>query len=178
MEDDANKSVEASLFEGMFQRALQPTGAFEADLRAAGFDLRQIEPRYATEVWRKCLDAARQHLFPTLTPEQAYRQMGRLFIDGFFQTIIGRMFSAAFPLMGPAAVIKRLPKMWKAARKDIQVEPVEEGERRWRVLFRDRHVLPDFIAGLVEAAGARTKSEVAVVVDVRRDDGFELLITW
>lgn len=171
-------TVEASTFEGMFQRALQPQGAFAEGLKAAGFDLKDIKPRYPVHIWRDCLEVARRHCYPNINPEQGYREVGKRFIEGFFETIIGRFLVVAFPLVGPNGVMKLLPRHWKAARKDIEVIPVQEGDRRWRVTFRDHCPLPDFIAGIVEAGGKRSGVEMNVTVDVRSETGFELLVTW
>jgi uncharacterized protein (TIGR02265 family) len=178
MGTEPDKPIEASTFEGMFQRALQPSEALAAELRAVGFDLKRIEPRYTTQVWHNSLDVARRHLLPGMSQQDGYRELGRLFIEGFFQTIIGKLISAPLPLMGPGPAIKRLPKLWNTGRKDIEVHPVEEGERRWRVLFRNPYALPDFAAGMVEGAGKYTGEALKVTVDVRTETGFELLITW
>jgi uncharacterized protein (TIGR02265 family) len=173
-----DKPVEASTFEGMFQRALHPSEALVADLRAVGFDLKRIEPRYTTQVWHDSLDVARKHVFPGLGPQEGYRALGQLFIEGFFKTIIGKLIAAPLPLVGPSPAIKRLAQVWKAGRKDMEVNPVQESERRWRIYFRDRHPLPEFVVGILEGGGKYTGATLTVTVDARTEAGFEILIVW
>lgn len=171
-------SVEASLIEGLFQRALHPDPAFVEELKAIGLDLRDLRPRYSTRVWREALEIARRRVYPTLAVEEGYRALGRRFSEGFFETIIGRFISVAFPMIGPTGMLKMSPRNVRAGRRDVEVIPVQENERRWRITFRDRDPSPDFIAGLVESAGRRTGVHMVVAVENVNPAGYDLLVTW
>src|SRR5689334_22154727 len=124
---DPAPTIDAALFEGMFVRAVRPDPSFAAELKYLGFDVTRIQSRY--------------------------RALGNLFVDGYFETIIGKILSVPLSVVSAERVIQRLPKSWKTARSDIQIDPpVEEAPQRWRVRFRDSNPLPDFFAGVVEGA--------------------------
>jgi uncharacterized protein (TIGR02265 family) len=174
-------AIDAALFEGMFVRAFRPDGELVEQLRAIGFDPGKIQSRYPVSVWRKALDATRRRLFPDRPPERGFRALGNLFIEGYFETIIGRVLSVPLAFLTPDRVIQRIPRMWKAARPDMVIDtPQREGPTRWRVHFHDEQPLPGFLAGVVEGASRRTSRKEGVSVDIERADqaGFDLVIWW
>src|SRR5687767_2702508 len=113
--------VDAAIFEGMFVRAVRPDQDFAAELRDAGFNVDKIQPRYPAVVWTRALEIARRRLYGDKPEEAGYRALGNRFIDGYFETIIGKIISIPLALMSPDRVIERLPKTWKAARPDVTV---------------------------------------------------------
>ena len=174
-------TIEAALFEGMFVRAMQPDPAFKAELKELGFDLDRIRSRYPVEVWRRSLEAARRRLFGERPEERGYRALGNLFVEGYFETIIGKILSVPLSLVNPEKVIQRMPKTWRTARSDIQIDPpVQEGPQRWRVRFRDSNPLPGFMAGIIEGASQRTRLKKGATVEIERFEGhgFDLVIHW
>lgn len=173
-------TVEASVFEGMFERALKPDPVFREELKRAGYDHSKMQLRYPVSTWRACLDVARRHVCPELPLDVAYRELGKRFVGGFFTTIIGRFIHAVFPMLGPEALLKRSPKFWRGARADVEIIPIEEGPRRWRVHFRDPNALPEFIAGIFEGAGVRSGDSegLQVAVENVQDGSFELSVRW
>lgn len=178
---EPNHTIEAALFEGMFVRAMQPDPSFAAELKELGFDLNRIQSRYPVEVWRKSLEAARRRLFGERPEERGYRALGNLFVQGYFETIIGKILSVPLSLVPPEKVIQRMPKTWRAARSDIQIDPpAQEGPQRWRIRFHDSNPLPGFFAGVVEGASRRTRMKQAATVDIERFEGqgFDLVIHW
>jgi uncharacterized protein (TIGR02265 family) len=173
--------VDAAVFEGMFIRAVQPDPEFAAELREAGFNLAKIQPRYPAPVWVKALQIARRRLYGDQQEEAGYRSLGNRFVEGYFETIIGKILSIPLALVSPDRVIQRLPKTWKAARPDVNVDPpVKEGPQRWRVHFHDQHSVPGFVAGIVEGASRRTTMGNNTKVEIERvtPQGFDLVITW
>lgn len=99
------------MFEGLFVRALavEPRGTFSADLRAAGFDLADVRPLYDISVWAACLDVAWRHAYPAHTRDDAWRLLGRRFIEGYFETPIGRAIAATLPFMRAERFLERVP---------------------------------------------------------------------
>jgi uncharacterized protein (TIGR02265 family) len=179
---DADRTtIDAALFEGMFVRAVRPDPAFAAELKELGFDIARMQPRYPVRVWRQSLEAARRRLFGERPEEKGYRALGNLFVQGYFETIIGKILAIPLSLVAVDKVILRMPKTWQTARADIQIDPpVKEGPQKWRVTFRDRHPVPGFFAGVVEGASRRTKVKQGVNVDIERlgPEGFDLVIWW
>lgn len=104
-------TTEGSMFEGLFLRALQVERgtALALELKRAGFDLAQILPTYDIAVWVACVDVAWRHVYPQETRDEAWRLLGRRFIEGYFKTAIGAVISVALPLMSPTRFIERVP---------------------------------------------------------------------
>lgn len=171
------ETTDNSAFEGLFQRALKPAGAFAEELRAAGYDLRQPRPKYPTRVWRDCLGVALRHVHAGKPPEQGMRLLGHAFIDGFSDTIMGKLVSVALPLLGPDRITQKFPKYWEATRPGVKIETIVENANRRRLVFRDPHPMPDFVAGIIEAALERAGKPVQVEVGSRGAIGFEIIVT-
>jgi len=173
--------VDAALFEGMFIRAIRPDAEFQAELRTAGFDPARLQGRYPTSVWRKSLEIARRRIFPDLPRDRGYRALGQKFVEGYFETIIGKVLSIPLKFMAVDHAIQRLPRMWKAGRPDLVLDPpAKEGPHKWRIHFHDRDPFPDFTAGMVEAASKRTSRGEEVNVDIENLDpaGYDLVLRW
>lgn len=99
-----------SLFEGLFVRALQPSGAFKDRLREKGFDLSRRLPRYPVQVWVDCVDVAIAELHPELPRPEAWSAIGDRFVEGYFQTLVGRMIATTLPFLSPKTFVGRSPR--------------------------------------------------------------------
>ncbi|HLT31976.1 MAG TPA: DUF2378 family protein [Myxococcaceae bacterium] len=114
-------TVDSTLFEAMFVRTLTPTGAFAEELRQTGFDLAQMQPKYPAPIWRRCVEVARRHTYPELPKEEGMRQLGRDFMKGYYGTLLGKVVSAAMPLIGLERTLNRLERMWKGSSSVVKV---------------------------------------------------------
>ncbi len=175
----AGSMTHHAVFEGMFHRALHPTGAFADALRDAGYDLSRPLPRYPTHIWHACLEVARRHAFGSLPEAEGYRRMGHRFIEGWFETIIGKLIAVGLPLLGPERALERTPRSWSAAQPDLKVELRKVAARHWEATLREHGVLPDFCAGLLEAS-ARVAGAPGASVTVRErgPDHCVLEVRW
>lgn len=181
MAANATDIVDAAIFEGMFVRAMRPDPAFAEELKALGFDLSRIQPRYPMMVWRNALEAARKRLFAERPEERGFRALGNLFVEGYFETIIGKVLAIPLSLVAIERVLQRVPKTWRAARPDIKIDPPRmEGPHRWRITFHDSAPLPGFFAGIVEGASRRTRLKQGANVEIEHlgPAGFDLVIWW
>ena|GEM_PF-587712 len=165
-------------FEGLFVHALRPQGAFAQSLRDIGYDMDAAQEYYPLTVWRAALGVARRHAYAALTPEAANRALGHRYVDGFAQTLVGRIFATAAPLLGTERCLTRLPTYLRAGREDMKMllEPVQAGE--WRIRVVDPDPLPDFVAGVVEAVLRRTQVTPQVDVLERQVSGYVLRVRW
>jgi uncharacterized protein (TIGR02265 family) len=170
--------VAQSAFEGLFQHALKPDEALQAQLRQAGFDLRAQQPEYPAQVWKRCLEVTAQHVHPTLTREVALERLGRVFIDGFFRTLLGRMASTVVAMVGPSVVLRRARGFFMSSAPGLLVTVEEKGPRDFVVRFDSPFTNPEFDAsvllGVVERAGAQSVASSLTVLP----DGFELHVRW
>lgn len=164
---DAHGTTEASAFEAMFVHVLQPTGTFARELAAAGFEPGRMEARYPSSVWYRCLDIGRRHTFPDLPIPEGFRMLGRSFMEGYYRTLIGKVVSAALPLYGLQRTLDRLPRVWKGSQPTTEVTVEKDGARAWRVTLNSPGVIPEFSAGVLEAAAAPVGEKLSVDVVAR-----------
>lgn len=157
-------TVDGSIFEGLFLRVLKPQGAFKSQLKAAGFDADRPEPRYPEEVWGRALDVTRAHAFAHEDAAAAHRHIGHAMIEGYFDTILGRVTGGLMPVLGVGGTLKRLAKLWKVPQPGMEIIAEAEGPGRWRVAFHDRVMTADLVAGILEAALRRADGTVNVEV--------------
>ncbi|WP_223635413.1 DUF2378 family protein [Corallococcus sp. EGB] len=165
-------------FEGLFEHALRPSGLFAQALRDVGYDPDSDEELLPLEVWRASLAVARRHACPGLASEDANRVLGTHYVEGFAQTLVGRIFAAAAPLLGAERCLARLPTYLRAGRDDMKLmlEPVRA--REWRARVVDADPLPEFVAGVMEQVLRRTRVLPRVDVLERGDYTYSLRIRW
>ncbi|GHG97501.1 hypothetical protein GCM10012319_62500 [Comamonas sp. KCTC 72670] len=165
-------------FEGLFVHALKPTGAFAQSLRDIGYDMEAAQEYYSLSVWRAALGVARRHVYAGQAPEVANRALGHHYVEGFAQTLVGRIFATAAPLLGTERCLTRLPTYLRAGREDMKMllEPVQSCE--WRIRVVDPDPLPDFVAGVVEGVLRRTKVTPQVEVLERQISAYALRVRW
>ena len=177
--DNVKEQVNAAVFEGMFVRALKADGEFKDALRQLGVDLARLEVQYPVTTWFAALDLASRRLHPTLPREEAHRELGRAFIDGYVRTLVGTVLLAAAPMLGPARLVARMPRMLNTARPSgIQASAREMGPNAWMLDVKDRFAAPGFHAGMVEQALTYCKVSATVEIVARTPEGFSLSIRW
>ena len=165
-------------FEGLFHHALRPSGGFAEALRDVGYDLESAPEYLSLEVWRAALAVARRHACPGLPGEEANRVLGRHYVEGFSQTLVGRIFATAAPLLGAERCLARLPTYLRAGREDMKLMLAAVRAREWRATVVDADPLPDFVAGVVEQVLRRTKVLPRVDVLECASQAYSLRIRW
>lgn len=175
--DEAHQT-HGSVFEGLFARALRPEDAFADALRAAGYDPARPLRSYPTRVWQDCVAVARAHAFGQLGPEAADRALGRAFVEGFLRTLMGRMLWVALPVLGPHSALAKLERGWSAAQPHTTVRVERRAEGHWHVTLRERGILPNFCAGILEGLLQRAGTEPHITVVSHVADACELEVRW
>ena len=174
----ASLHVAGSVFQGLFVRALPPEPAFHADLKALGVDVERLLPQYPLRVWREAIAVARRHFFPAQTQQQADRLLGRLFIQGFLDTMVGRAMGMAASIVDPAFMLEKIHRGFISSRPDMRITVQVVGETERRLLFEDAEPLPDFAAGCVEVGLERIRTRAEVTVEDRQATSYALRIRW
>jgi len=132
-------TAQYSMFEGLFDRVLKPAGPFREELLAAGYDSASPIPVYPMQVWHDCLKVSARFLFPQQPLDQALRAIGRQFLAGYFETIIGRMIAAAFPYFSPRTLMLRAPRLLRSGIKEMQTEIEWLSETKVKLTMRGPH---------------------------------------
>lgn len=173
------RTAQGSLFEALFLRAFPAEGLYAAELRHAGFDPTHPEAAYTPSVWAACVRIARQHAFPALPDEQAYRALGGPFAEAFLQTIAGRIVAVAMPLLPMASLVSRFGQYLQLGRSDMHVEVQPVDTQHYAIELDDvAGVHGAFMAGIIEHA-LRRKSQTAEVVHTPHDETrYRLDVRW
>lgn len=165
-------------FDGLFGHVLRPQGAFAAGLCQVGYDPELPRDYYPLEVWRAALEVAWHHAHPQLSSTQAYRLLGHQFVQGFAQTVVGRVFAATAPLIGVEHCLARLPAYLRAGRTDMRLELRALAPHTWHALVEDPRPLPDFVAGVIEEVLRLTDVRPSVEVETQDGSRYTLLVRW
>lgn len=157
-------TVDGSLFEGLFERVLRPTGDFKRQLKRAGYDLDHPEARYPEEVFGRALELTTAHVFHDQERSTAHRLIGHALIDGYLSTILGRMTAGLIPVLGVDGTLKRVGQLWHVPQPAMEISAETEREHHWRVSFHDKVMTTDLVAGILEGALRRADKSTRVEV--------------
>ncbi|MBF5045212.1 DUF2378 family protein [Aggregicoccus sp. 17bor-14] len=175
---DPKAFIQGSAVEGLYVRALKPTGAFEEELRQVGVDVKRLEATYPLPVWYAAMRVALRHVAPHLPEEQGYRLLGDRFIAGFFDTLVGKLVAVGVPLLGPDKTLERLARTWSAAQPTLRAETRKVGDGLWQVTLQQAGVLPDFCSGILEAGLSRANVKPQATVLERSYDHCVIQVRW
>ncbi|MET0404783.1 MAG: DUF2378 family protein [Cystobacter sp.] len=175
----AQPRIPSSVFEGLFVRGLEPHAAIAGALAKEGYDPRCPDVDYPILTWKRCVTQARYLAYASLSDAEAYRILGRKLVEGFANTLLGRVAAAGLPMLGPSRVVERLPRyLSMMGRPELQVQNVSMGERVRRVTVPDTYNPPELIAGALEVALEYAHAQPIVHVEDRSPQGFRLLVRW
>jgi len=171
-------TTDASVFEALFVRLLQPQGAFKEELRAAGYNPDRPEMRYPNPVLLAALDVAARHVYPQLPRESAHRKLGQRFTDRYFTTILGRITRTLVISLGVERFVMQLPKFVSLSATGVAVTVTRLGRGEFKLVYVCQSQSPDFIAGSLEG-GVDNLSAFNLRAEVvrRQPAEFELRVT-
>lgn len=172
------ETTDNALFEALFERALEVSPELEKDLKAVGFDRQRPRARYPSRVLFDALEVARRHHMPMHQPDDGMRQLGHAFVSGFRETILGKVMTAALPLLGPRVLLSKVPGRLQRLRSDMAVELKTLGEGHFAFDVRDPVPVGTFFAGVVQAALGIAGAKDVKVGHAVRPGGYTLDITF
>ncbi len=170
--------VSQALFEGLFGRGLTVDATLDGVLRQHGYDTKKLLDRYPGPVFAACVEAARAHLHGDVPVEEGLRALGRAFVGGFRQTILGAVATTALPILGPARFLPRVPGRFATVRPDASVSVEVTSPSTARLTFVDPLPLGGFFAGVIEGALRLAKAPSPQIVLVTQPGGYRLEVSW
>jgi uncharacterized protein (TIGR02265 family) len=171
--------IPVSVMEGLFVRGLKAEGKLAERLLSFGYDLKKPEVSYSVLTYQRCVNAARQEVFGNLSDEEAYRLLGRKLVDGFLETLVGKVVAVAMPMIGPGRVLERLPRyLSMMGRGEMEVRIMPAGDTARRIYFGDIYNRPEFLAGALEVGLERAHVKPIVSVEERTTEGYRLFLRW
>ena len=155
--------MDGSVMEGLFVRELKPSGPFKDALKKIGYDMDKLQPKYPEEIFRKAIEVATSHAYPTLTPHQAHLSLGERLIAGYFSTILGRVTAGIIPVIGAKRTLNRIAQLWQVPQPGMKISAAE-GPEVWVVTFQNLAMSADLVAGIIQAAIRRVDKGVVCTV--------------
>jgi uncharacterized protein (TIGR02265 family) len=170
--------VSHAVFEALFARAVPVSVELARELKACGYDVERPEAGASGDVFTACVEAARRSVHPTRAPDEGQRELGRAFVNGFRETILGRVVTTALPVLGPSRFLPRIPGRLASLRRDATVVVTLTGATSAALHFTDAQPLSSFFAGVVEGALVFSKARAPRVGVTLQPGGYRLDATW
>lgn len=162
--------------EALFVDALggQMTPGLKERLREEGLDLDRLAPAYPRRVFSRCCRITAEALYPHDPVDQALRTLGRLMIEGYSRSVIGRAVAGVFIVVGVRRAMERVTRAFRHGDNYTVTKftPVSEGVAD--LWFNQVNGQPTFTQGALEAALAWVGGKDGRV-DIVRTDGDECL---
>lgn len=149
------------------------------NFRLYGFDPERLLPAYPQKTFIEVVRLIARALNPGLEENEAIRAVGRGFIDGYDETLVGRAMLGMIRLIGPRRTLERLTRQFRTGNNFSDTRLMQKGPTEYE-LWCNEVRLPGWYQGIIsrglEVAGSR---DVSVEV-VNRDDsgGGTFLIRW
>ncbi|MBL8914994.1 MAG: DUF2378 family protein [Archangium sp.] len=155
-----DKLIFAQTFEGLL-RSLSGklTPQLVQGMRERGVDAEHaLESSYPMETFIAVVHYLAGELHPALPLEEGVAVLGRGFLDGFGETMIGRAMLAMLRIIGPHNSLKRLTQEFRTGNNYSETRLVQRGERSYDLWVNELR-MPGWYVGVVsrglELAGAR-----------------------
>lgn len=141
--------------EGVFLRGLvgMVTPSLSSKLRALGLDLDQkLRPTYPREAWTRMLEVTVAEVFPRVSRDEGFRQLGAKAVNGIGYTMIGKVLVQMARLMGPRRSILRLPQVFTSMNNFMKMELAEVEPNHFHVHVSETYGHPAYVLGAMQAA--------------------------
>jgi uncharacterized protein (TIGR02265 family) len=168
--------VPARTFESILT-AVRPSGAALQRIAEAGYT-GNPDDLYPLRTWCEVLEVLRMDRFSALPEALGYRALGHAFLDGFAETVVGRVICLMLPWMGPERMLISFPRYAAHGRPDARIEMKPAGERCWRAHVHMPGSVPEFTAGVLERGLNRTGATGTVTVENVQGEDFDLVARW
>ena len=150
----------APAVEGLL-RSLKPVldASAKAKLKAAGLDPEApVPPGVPLETWLKVITIASELVAPGTSFDEGSYRLGRRFIDGYAETLVGKALLAALRVLGPRRTLARMSRNFRSGNNFSDTtlsEPSPGDYRLWCNQVSYPHWYRGVIEAGLEAAGAR-----------------------
>lgn len=170
-------AVEGLFFKGLGERV---TPQLREALKVIGIDLsRALLPAYPRETWNTAIRLAAQHAWPQLEAGEAHVRLGRVLIEGFQQTLLGRALAGVAKVLGPMRTLARMRKNFRTGGNYNEVLLTPEGAKCALFWINEPALHPGYVQGMLEGSleisGGKNSSVVVVSKDAQ---GTTYRVSW
>ncbi len=172
--------VAGSAFEGLVIRSLDVDEVVGGKLRAVAFDIQRMETSYSVEVWRRAIHVAAAEFYRALSTSAAEFSLGSRMVNGYFQTLIGKVLQAGMPFLSADTLCMRLPRLLSTGVLDqVKVPAVSKhADKTYVLTMYGAGGVPHFTAAAIDATLRLVKVTSTGQVDNVNADSFSVGITW
>lgn len=153
----------------------------EERYRALGLDVsKKLLPAYDYGVWRACLSAQRELVFPGLAVADAAYQQGARYVDAYFdRTALGGPLLLLLRLLGARRCLERMAHNFRSANNfsetQLKVLTPRSAELRVNDVFSDS---ADYMRGIVMQGMDRAGSRLTMKTLRHEGDAADFLVEW
>jgi uncharacterized protein (TIGR02265 family) len=163
----------SNTFEGLrlalLKHGLEPA-VVDPAFRSIGVDFKKLLPGYPKKTFIDALHVSARLAFPSLGSEPAFRGVGRLVLEGYVETVLGKAVHAAARLMGPLWTLKRMARNFRTADNCTETRVDEHTPTDVSVWLNDHLDCHGYYEGLFETI-VRLAGGVGARVELEKTSG-------
>lgn len=116
----------------------------------AGIDLsKRMLPGYTLEVFDACMEIAARDVFPELSLPDGMRTIGRLQVEAFASTIVGKASMAILRVVGFERGLRQVARSWAGANNFVDTELVHLPDGTIEVRVNIVGQYPETVQGII-----------------------------
>ncbi len=153
-----------ALFRNVLAEYMTPE--IREQVKRAGIDLsRKLDPAYPVRVFDAAMEVVALEGMRHLDKSSAFHLIGRMQVEAFAQTLIGRASFQVLRLLSRRRFLERLSKSFRQANNYVEAAVEEIAPDRFRVRFNDVGRFPEVFQGILSAglAQAGHANEMAII---------------
>ena len=98
------------------------SSALLAEAKSLGVDFDHLLPAYPLQTWESLMQKVGDTLYRDVPPELRFRRMGRDFLNGYLETLLGKAILATAKLLGPRRTLERMARNFQTGTNYVAFE--------------------------------------------------------
>jgi uncharacterized protein (TIGR02265 family) len=148
-------------------------------LKVIGLDVRtRLQPAYTLTVWTEVMRFGATLVAPSRPPQEQMFELGRRFIEGYSETIVGKAMLTALKVLGPKRTLERMSRNFRSGNSYTETKLEAKGPTEFTLWFNEVKE-PEFYRGMLEAGVTRAGAKNIRVKTMSHDaTGATFSIAW
>lgn len=171
----------STVIESVFSKGLgtRLTPELKAGIKAVGIDLDRLQPAYPVEQVHKACRLVMPALFPDLTEEEAFHELGVSSMRGYSDTLLGKALIQILKLIGVRRSLLRMHTSMRAGNNYLETFATVIAGNCIQLRFSDVSGMPSFYQGIIEEGGRMAHAKNLIVTTVASTPpGHEFRVEW